>query len=177
MAGDGLSFQEINMVKSVWNLPNAPLMKSSRISAKRRADSVIGGRSQIHVASTRPQTLSSANHLHLSHPSKPRGLTDSFWITWDYEWEPYLSNTDTNHKESPEITQELADAVKIPCGTIVTFSPGDLGVGEKLRLASTRNTMVEGKLHTLTGTFGSDIRPHEDEGASTLGHILEEILT
>ncbi|KAI6098517.1 hypothetical protein F5141DRAFT_1253480 [Pisolithus sp. B1] len=66
------------------------------------------------------------------------------------EWKPYLNNTGTNHKESPEITQELADAVKIPRGTIVTFSPGDLEVREKLRLASTRNATVEGMSHTLS---------------------------
>ncbi|KAI6097465.1 hypothetical protein F5141DRAFT_1067144 [Pisolithus sp. B1] len=66
------------------------------------------------------------------------------------EWKPYLNNTGTNHKESLEITQELADAVKIPRGTIVTFSPGDLEVREKLRLASTRNATVEGMSHTLS---------------------------
>ncbi|KIK18425.1 hypothetical protein PISMIDRAFT_684187 [Pisolithus microcarpus 441] len=130
----------------------------------------------------------------VSHPSKPKDLPHSKWMTrawtlqellappvilfYDSEWKPYLGNTGTNHKESPEIMQELADAIKIPCGNIVTFSPRGLGVREKLRLASTRNaTYEEDVAYSLIGIFKSDIRPHYGEGADSLGHLLEEIVT
>ncbi|KIK18430.1 hypothetical protein PISMIDRAFT_684192 [Pisolithus microcarpus 441] len=128
------------------------------------------------------------------HPSQPDDLTHSRWMTrawtlqellapevilfYDSEWKPYLGNTGTNHKKSPEIMQELADAIKIPCGNIVTFSPRGLGVREKLRLASTRNATVEEDVaYSLIGIFESDIRPHYGERANALGHLLEEIVT
>ncbi|KIK21200.1 hypothetical protein PISMIDRAFT_562739 [Pisolithus microcarpus 441] len=129
----------------------------------------------------------------IAHPSQPGDLTRSFWMTrawtlqellapkvmffYDSDWKPYLGNIGVNHKESPEIMQELADAIKIPRGTIVTFSPDDLGVCEKLRLASTRNaTVKEDVAYSLIGIFKSDIRPHYGEGADALGHLLEEVV-
>ncbi|KAI5993570.1 hypothetical protein EDD15DRAFT_906338 [Pisolithus albus] len=130
----------------------------------------------------------------VAHPSKPGDLARSLWMTrtwtlqellapkviyfYDSEWKPYLGNTGGNHKESPEIIQELADAIKIPRGTITTFSPDDLAIREKLRLASTRNATVEEDVaYSLIGIFKSDIRPHYGEGADALGHLLEEIVT
>ncbi|KAI6022663.1 hypothetical protein EDC04DRAFT_3143649 [Pisolithus marmoratus] len=127
------------------------------------------------------------------HPTKLGDLTLSFWMTrawtlqellapkviffYDSEWKLYLGDTGANHKESREIMQELADAIKIPRGTIVTFSPDDLGAREKLRLASTRNaTVKEDSAYSLIGIFKSDIRPHYGEAADALGHLLEEIV-
>ncbi|KAI6122112.1 hypothetical protein EV401DRAFT_2070207 [Pisolithus croceorrhizus] len=98
-------------------------------------------------------------------------------LFYDSKWKPYLGDTSANHKESPEIMQELADAVKISRGTIVTFSPDYLGVRDKLRLASTRSaTVKEDVAYSLIGIFRSDIRPHYGEGADALGHLLEEIV-
>ncbi|KAI6010023.1 hypothetical protein EDC04DRAFT_818826 [Pisolithus marmoratus] len=130
----------------------------------------------------------------VAHPSKPGDLSRSLWMTrawtlqellapkviffYDSEWKPYLGINGANHKESPEIMQELADAIKIPRGTIITFSPDDLGVREKLRLASTRNATVgEDVAYSLIGIFKSDIRPHYGEGDDALGHLLEEIVS
>ncbi|KIK14232.1 hypothetical protein PISMIDRAFT_117373, partial [Pisolithus microcarpus 441] len=94
----------------------------------------------------------------VAHPSKPGDLARSLWMTrawtlqellapkviyfYDSEWKPYLGNTGGNHKESLEIMQELADAIEIPHGIITTFSPDDLAIREKLRLASARNATV-----------------------------------
>ncbi|KAI5984704.1 hypothetical protein EDC04DRAFT_3149940 [Pisolithus marmoratus] len=128
------------------------------------------------------------------HPSKLGDLTHSLWMTrawtlqeffapkvilfYDSEWRPYLGSPATNHKDSPEIMQELADAIKVSRGTIITFSPDALGVREKLRLASTRNVMREEDVaYSLIGIFKSDTRPHYGEGADdALGHLLEEIV-
>ncbi|KAI6045486.1 hypothetical protein EDC04DRAFT_2598785 [Pisolithus marmoratus] len=71
------------------------------------------------------------------HPTKPGDLTRSLWMTrawtlqellapkvvffYDSEWQPYLSVTGRNHKESPVIMQELADAINIPRGTMARF--------------------------------------------------------
>ncbi|KIO02181.1 hypothetical protein M404DRAFT_715004 [Pisolithus tinctorius Marx 270] len=129
----------------------------------------------------------------VTHPSKPGDLARSIWMTrawtlqellspkviffYDSEWKPYLGITGTNHKQSPEIMQELADTIKISTGTIVTFSPDDLGVREKLRLASTRNaTKEEDVAYSLIGIFKSDITPRYGEGTDALGHLLEEIV-
>ncbi|KAI5986440.1 hypothetical protein F5J12DRAFT_898764 [Pisolithus orientalis] len=129
----------------------------------------------------------------VTHPTKPGDLKRSLWMTrawtlqellspttiffYDAEWKLYLGDTSENHKQSPEITQELADAINIPPGTIAAFSPDDLGVREKLRLASTRNaTIDEDAAYSLIGIFKSDLRPHYGEGPDALGHLLEEIV-
>ncbi|KAI6041670.1 hypothetical protein EDC04DRAFT_3109673 [Pisolithus marmoratus] len=129
----------------------------------------------------------------VAHPSNLGDLSRSVWMTrawssakplapkailfYDSEWKPYLGNTGANHKESPAIMQEPADTIKIPRGTIVTFSPDDLGVREKLRLASTRNApVVDDVTYSLIGIFKSDIRPHYGDGTDALGHLLEEIV-
>ncbi|KAI6095401.1 hypothetical protein F5141DRAFT_983502, partial [Pisolithus sp. B1] len=96
---------------------------------------------------------------------------------YDSKWKPYLNVIGKNHKQSTQIMQELADAIKIPHGAMTTFSPDDLAVREKLRLASTRNATVEEDVaYSLIGIFKSDIRPHYGEGADALGHLLEEIV-
>ncbi|KIO01652.1 hypothetical protein M404DRAFT_149692, partial [Pisolithus tinctorius Marx 270] len=129
----------------------------------------------------------------VAHPSKPGDLTRSRWMTrawtlqellspktilfYDSEWELYLGESGPNHKDSPKIMQELADAIKIAPGTIVSFSPDDLGVREKLRLASTRNaTEREDIAYSLIGIFQSDIIPEYGKGADALGQLLAEIV-
>ena len=96
---------------------------------------------------------------------------------YDRGWKPYLGDTRPNHKESPEIMQELADAIGIARETIISFNPGDLTVREKLRLASGRNaTLEEDVAYSLIGIFKSDIMPRYGEGDAALGHLLEEIV-
>ena len=130
----------------------------------------------------------------IESPSSLGDLTKSLWMTrswtlqellapkvirfYDRNWRPYLNDTRTNHKESSEIMQELASAIQLAPGTIVTFHPGDLSVREKLRLASTRNaTIEEDEAYSLIGIFSSDIRPHCGEREAALGHLLEEIVS
>ncbi|KAI6144211.1 hypothetical protein BKA82DRAFT_2383267 [Pisolithus tinctorius] len=210
--GNEPSFQDVNMVKSVWKLPDMPLNEKLRNFCKeaRRlgynwawSDTCCIDRS---TSSTLNQSLTSmytwyANSAAtlvflagVAHPSKPGDLRRSLWMTrawtlqellapklvcfYDSEWKPYLGDAAANHKESPAILQELVDAIKIPHGTVVTFSPDDLGVREKLRLASTRNAMIEEDVaYSLIGIFKSNIRPQYGEGANALGHLLEEIVT
>ncbi|KAF8556856.1 hypothetical protein OG21DRAFT_1482768 [Imleria badia] len=126
-------------------------------------------------------------------PSVLGKLTKSKWMTrawttqellagkvirfYDRNWKPYLGDTQSNHKESPEIMQELANAIAIARETITTFNPDDLSVREKLRLASTRHATVEEDLaYSLIGIFKSDIKPHYGEREAALGHLLQEIV-
>ncbi|KIO01054.1 hypothetical protein M404DRAFT_962211, partial [Pisolithus tinctorius Marx 270] len=98
-------------------------------------------------------------------------------LFYDLAWQSYFGGSVPNHKESPGIMQELADAIETPRGTIIKFSLDDLGVREKLHLASTRNVTVEEDVsYSLIGIFKSDVKPHYDEGADTLGHLLEAIV-
>ena len=120
-------------------------------------------------------------------------LTESRWMTrawtaqellapkvirfYDRNWKPYLGDTRSNHKESPEIMQELANATGVARETIIAFHPDDLTVRARLRLASTRDATVEEDVaYSLIGIFKSDIRPHYGEGDVALGHLLEEIV-
>ncbi|KAI6095807.1 hypothetical protein F5141DRAFT_1221421 [Pisolithus sp. B1] len=209
--GNEPSFQEVNVVKSVWNLPNTPLNEKLRNFCKevRRhghnwawSDTCCIDKTTSSILN---QSLTSMYRwyadsaatfvflLDVAHPSKPWDLTRSLWMTrawtlqellapkviffYDSEWKPYLNDTGENHKESPQILQELADAIKIPHGTITTFSPDALVIREKLRLASTRNARyVEDVAYSLIGIFKSDIRPHYGEGADAVGYLLEEIV-
>ncbi|KAI6014941.1 hypothetical protein EDC04DRAFT_3144985 [Pisolithus marmoratus] len=204
-------FQDVNAVKSVWNLPGTPQNEKLRnfCNETRRlghnwawSDTCCIDKATSSVLNQSVTSMyrwyadSAATLVYLAdvaHPSKPGDLTRSHWMArawtlqellvpqvvlfYDSEWKPYLGNTSPNHKESPEIMQELADAIKIPHGNIVTFLPDDLGVREKLRLASTRNaTVKEDVAYSLIGIFKSDIRPQYVEGADALGHLLEEIV-
>ncbi|KAF8554959.1 hypothetical protein OG21DRAFT_967167 [Imleria badia] len=126
-------------------------------------------------------------------PSALGNLTGSRWMTrawtaqellaakvirfYDRNWKPYLGDTRSNHKESAEIMQELADAIGVARQTIIDFNPDDLAVRARLCLASTRNATVEEDVaYSLIGIFKSDIRPQYGEGDAALGHLLEEIV-
>ena len=129
----------------------------------------------------------------VTSPSVLGALLKSIWMTrawtsqellapkvirfYTRDWKPYLGDTRSNHKESPEIMKELADAIGVARKTIIAFNPDDLGVREKLRLASTRKATVEEDVaYSLIGMFKSDIRPEYGEGYAALGHLLEEIV-
>ncbi|KAI5998905.1 hypothetical protein F5J12DRAFT_784758 [Pisolithus orientalis] len=209
--GEEPSFQDVNMVKSVWNLPETPLNRKLRsfCNETRRLGHNWAWSDTCCIDKTNPsvvhQSLTSMYKWYadsaatlvflagVAHPSKPGDLTRSLWMTrawtlqellsprvilfYDSEWKFYLGDAGANHKESQQITQELVDTIEIVRGTIVTFSPDDLGVREKLRLASTRNATVEEDVaYSLIGVFKSDIRPNYGEGADALGHLLEEIV-
>ncbi|KAI5980846.1 hypothetical protein EDC04DRAFT_2917210 [Pisolithus marmoratus] len=210
--GNEPSFREVNVAKSVWDLPEAPLNEKLRNFCREtrrrghnwawsdtccidKAASSILNQSLTSMYKWYADSAATLVFLAgVAHPPKPGDLTGSLWMTrawtlqellapkiiffYDSEWKPYLNDTGENHKESPEIMQELANAIKIPRGTITTFSPDDLEVRDKLRLASTRNATVEEDVaYSLIGIFKSDIRPHYGEGADALGHLLEEIVT
>ncbi|KAF8550860.1 TPR-like protein [Imleria badia] len=120
-------------------------------------------------------------------------LTNSRWMTrawtlqellaskvvrfYNRDWKLYLNDTHANHKESLEIRKELAKAMGVAPGTITSFQPEDLGVREKLRLASTRDATVEEDIaYSLIGIFSSDIVPRYGLGKTALGHLLESIV-
>ncbi|KAI9569820.1 hypothetical protein HD554DRAFT_453126 [Boletus coccyginus] len=126
-------------------------------------------------------------------PSALGDLTNSIWMTrawtaqellaakvirfYTRDWQPYLGDTRVNHKESPEIMQELADAIGVARETIIAFNPDNLSVRAKLRMASGRNATVEEDVaYSLIGIFKSDIRPDYGERDAALGHLLEEIV-
>ncbi|KAI6044461.1 hypothetical protein EDC04DRAFT_2889916 [Pisolithus marmoratus] len=208
--GNGPSYRDVNIVKSVWNLPDTPPNEKLRNLCKetRRLGHIWAWSDECCIDKTTSSVLnqsltsmykwyadSAATLVFLAdvaHPTKVGDLTRSLWMAqawtlqellapkviffYDSEWKPYLGDTGANHKESPDIMQELADAIKVLRGTIIS-SPDDLGVRDKLRLASTRNAMVEEDVaYSLIGIFKSDIRPHYGEGADALGHLLEEIV-
>ena len=56
---------------------------------------------------------------------------------YDHDWKLYLEDKHTNHKESLEIKQELACTIGAAPETITNFQPENLGVRQRLCLAST----------------------------------------
>ena len=120
-------------------------------------------------------------------------LTNSRWMTrawtlqellaskvirfYNRDWKLYLNDTHANHKESLTIKQELAKAMGVAPETITSFQPEDLGVREKLRLASTRSATVEEDIaYSLLGIFSSNIVPRYGLGKKALGELLENIV-
>ena len=129
----------------------------------------------------------------VASPSKLGNLRDSIWMKrawtlqellapkairfYDSEWKPYLDDPHHNHKDSPRIKEELQSAVSVTSKTLSAFCPGELGVGEKLRLASTRAATIEEDIaYSLFGIFASDLQPKYGEGRNALGRLLEEIV-
>ena len=96
---------------------------------------------------------------------------------YDREWKIYRNDTNTNHKRSPQILRELAEAIYVTPDALADFSPETLGVREKLRLASTRNaTMEEDIAYSLIGIFSSNLIPEPRDAAIALGLLLQEIV-
>ena len=126
-------------------------------------------------------------------PSEPGDLRDSIWMTrawtlqellaprairfYDSKWNLYLNDSHHNHRDSPVINKELASAVSVDSKTLSAFHPDDLGVREKLRLASTRTAKREEDIaYSLFGIFASDLQPNYGEAKDALGRLLEEIV-
>lgn len=75
-------------------------------------------------------------------PSALGDLTDSIWMTrawtsqellapkvirfYDRDRKPYLGDTRANHKESPKIMQELADAIAVSHKTLTAVNQSDI---------------------------------------------------
>ena len=125
--------------------------------------------------------------------SEPGNLTKSRWMSrawtlqellasrvirfYTCDWKPYLNDMHRNHKESPTIKQELSQAIGVAPEMITSFHPKDLGVREKLRLASTRNASREEDIaYSLIGIFSSDIAPRYGLGKAALGQLLENVV-
>ena len=206
------SFQDVNLVTSVWNLESSPLNENLkkfcqlvRKEGYRWAwsdtcciDKTVGTvLSQSLMMMYKWYEASAATLVRLASipsPSAPGDLTNSVWMTriwtaqealapkvirfYDRDWQPYLGDTRANHRDSPEIMQELADAMGVSRETVTAFNPDDLSVRERLRLASTRiATVEEDSAYALIGIFKSDIRPQYGEGYAALGNLLGETVS
>ncbi|KAI6101855.1 hypothetical protein F5141DRAFT_1065817 [Pisolithus sp. B1] len=129
----------------------------------------------------------------LARESSPPTLKSNRWMTrawtlqellapksirfYDRDWNLYWGDTRPNHKQSPRIMQELADAIDIAQDALVDFSPESLGIRAKLRLASTRQATKEVDIaYALIGIFSSDLIPEFREPEDALGLLLEGIL-
>ena len=206
------SFEEVNVVKSVWVLHSSPLNDKLRNFCEmvrddgyhwawsdtcciNKSTSALLSQSLVSMYQWYEEAAATlALLVAVSSPSLPGELANSIWMTrawtllellaskvirfYDCEWRPYLDDTHTNHKESPVIVQELADALGVDPEIITNFHPGALRVREVLRLASTRTATIEEDVaYSLIGVFASDITPNYGEGKAALGHLLEEVLT
>ena len=96
---------------------------------------------------------------------------------YNRDWELYQGDTWRNHKESPHIMQELAEAIDVVKDTLVDFSPASLGIRAKLRLASTREATEKVDIaYALIGIFSSDLIPEYRDPEDALGLLLQEIV-
>ncbi|KAF8554473.1 hypothetical protein OG21DRAFT_1508912 [Imleria badia] len=196
------TFKDVNLVDSVWKLDGSPLNEKLRqfcITVREdgyRWACAILSRSLISMYMWYAEAAETLVYLADVLSSAKLGdlaLTKSRWMTrawtlqellaskvirfYNREWRLYLNDTHPNHKESPAIKQELAKAIGVVPETITSFQPEDLGVREKLRLASTRNAMVEEDIaYSLIGIFSSNIVPRYGLGKTALGELLENIV-
>ena len=126
---------------------------------------------------------------------KPGDLVKSLWNTrawtlqeyiaskvvrfYTEDWVPYLNLDIPNHKESPEIIQEMERATKVSARELASLRPGLNSIRGKLCLASSRQTtLVEDAAYSLLGIFlVSGISAIYGEGEKALGRLLAHILT
>ena len=96
---------------------------------------------------------------------------------YDRDWKLYRGDSLPNHKESPHIMRELAEAIDVAQDTIVDFSPKSLSIRAKLRLASTREATEKVDIaYALIGIFNSDLIPEYRDPEDALGLLLQEIV-
>ena len=205
------TFQDVNLVESVWKLDNSLLNEKLRqFCTTAREDghrwawsdtccidkttSAVLSQSLTSMYSWYEEAAETLVYLaDVLSLSELCDLTKSRWMTrawtlqellasgvirfYTRDWKPYLNDMHRNHKDSPTIRQELAHAMGVTPDMITSFRPEDLGVREKLRLASTRNaSLVEDIAYSLIGIFSSDIVPRYGLGKKALGHLLENIV-
>ena len=126
-------------------------------------------------------------------PSKRGDLVKSIWNTraWTFQeyhaskvvrfytedWKPYMNLDIHNHKESPEIISEMEEATGVPARALMALRPGLDDIGEKLRLASTRQTTrAEDAAYSLLGIFSMSLPVVYGEGDKALGRLLAQLL-
>ena len=127
-------------------------------------------------------------------PSQRGDLVRSIWNTraWTFQeyhasnvvrfytedWTPYLNLDIPNHKESPEIIEEMEEATGISARALMALRPGFDDIREKLCLASRRETtLVEDAAYSLLGIFSISLPVVYGEGNRALGRMLAQLLT
>ena len=94
------------------------------------------------------------------------------------DWTPYLGLDIYNHKDSPEIIEEMEEVTGISAKALVALRPGLGDIRKKLRLASTRQaTRVEDAAYSLLGIFSLSLPVVYGEGDKALGRLLAQLLT
>ncbi|KAF8546382.1 hypothetical protein OG21DRAFT_1581265 [Imleria badia] len=204
--GKELTLKDVNLINSVWKLDKSPLNEKLRQFCTMAHDSEDGYQwawsdtccidkdtsailSQSLISMYTWYEEAAETLVYLADPMDDlrRWMTRAWTLQellaskvvrfYNHDWKLYLNDAHANHKESPAIKQELAKAMGVAPGTITSFQPEDLGVREKLRLASTRNATVgEDVAYSLIGIFSSDILPRYRLGKTALGHLLENII-
>ncbi|KAF9219023.1 hypothetical protein BS17DRAFT_811376 [Gyrodon lividus] len=129
----------------------------------------------------------------LARGSAPSTLKNNGWMTrawtlqellspksirfYDRDWKLYRGDNWPNHKESPHIMRELAEAIGVAQDILVDFSPKSLTIRVKLRLASTREATEKVDIaYALIGIFSSDLTPEYRDPEDALGLLLQEIV-
>ena len=130
-------------------------------------------------------------------PSRRGDLTRSIWNTrgWTFQeyhaskvvrfytedWKPYLDPDIPNHKDSPEIVEEIIAGMEKATGVsarpLMDLRPGSDNIREKLCLASRRETTrVEDAAYSLFGIFAVTLPIVYGEGDHALGRLLAQLL-
>jgi hypothetical protein len=105
-------------------------------------------------------------------------LAPKFVLFYHSDWTLYLNDRTPNHKDSPVIMQELADATGIDPHALVAFRPGMRGARERLQWVSTRiTTLQEDIAYSLFGIFGIHLPViYGENRQNALGRLLQEII-
>ena len=94
------------------------------------------------------------------------------------DWTLYLDLELPNHKESPEVIEEMEQATRVSAQQLMVLRPGLTNIREKLCLASTRQTTrAEDVAYSMLGIFSvTGITPIYGEEEKPLGLLLANIL-
>ncbi|KAI6004542.1 hypothetical protein F5J12DRAFT_913668 [Pisolithus orientalis] len=183
------SFQDVKLVKSVWNLPDTPLNNKLRNFCQEtrrlgyrwawsdtccidKLNSSILNESLTSMYRWYANSAATLVFLAgIAHPSKPGNLTCSKWMTRAWTLQELLSPNVICFYDS-EWKPYLGDI-----GMNHKQSPTILGFAKNfVSLLHAMRLKEEDIAYSLIGIFKSDIRPHYGEQSDALGHLLEEIV-
>ncbi|KAG2137114.1 uncharacterized protein EDB93DRAFT_1253728 [Suillus bovinus] len=108
----------------------------------------------------------------------PEFLAPKVVLFYQNDWTLYLDDHSPNHKESPQIMQELKNATAIDARALVDFRPGMRRARERLQWVSRRvTTLQEDIAYSLFGIFGVQLPiMYGEKKQNALGRLLQEIV-
>ncbi|KAG1786316.1 uncharacterized protein HD556DRAFT_1240588 [Suillus plorans] len=107
----------------------------------------------------------------------PKFLAPKVVLFYQNDWTLHLDDHSPNHKESPQIMQELQGTTGIDARALVDILPGMRRARERLQCVSRRVTTLQDIAYPLFGTFGVQLPiVYGEKKQKVLERLLQEMV-